>query len=333
MAIATKPSRSSAHHMEDVFFEIKKVIVGQDHMVERLLVGLLSKGHLLLEGLPGLAKSLAISTLSHVVGGSFTRLQFTPDLLPSDITGTRIWRASQEKFDIEWGPIFANFVLTDEINRAPAKVQSALLEVMAERQVSLGGSTKPLPSPFLVLATQNPVESEGVYALPEAQRDRFMMKITVGHPTSQQEVEIVRRMSGPTPKPKQLLSLQELERIQQEAEAIYIDADVVQYCVDIVMATRSPEDYYLPELAPYIEFGASPRATLSLVAGSKALALLRGRSHVITQDVFDLAADVLRHRLVVSYEALAENISADDVVSRILSIVPSTQVTPRQHKR
>lgn len=322
----------AAARLERTLFEVKKVIVGQDHMVERLLVSLLARGHILLEGLPGLAKTLAVSTLATAVGGSFVRLQFTPDLLPSDLIGTRIWRASDERFDIEWGPVFANLVLTDEINRAPAKVQSALLEVMAERQVSIGGETRALPSPFLVLATQNPVESEGVYTLPEAQRDRFLMKVSVGYPSPAEELEIVRRAgTGNTATVEQAITLDELEQLQNATDRVYVDAAVANYAVDLVMATREPALRGLPELEPFIDFGVSPRATLGLVAASRALAILRGRSYVVPQDMFDVARDVLRHRLMLSYEALAKDLSADDVINRVLSVVPAASISPLPH--
>lgn len=322
----------AAARLEKTLFEVKKVIVGQDHMVERLMVSLLARGHILLEGLPGLAKTLAVSTLATAVGGSFVRLQFTPDLLPSDLIGTRIWRASDERFDIEWGPVFANLVLTDEINRAPAKVQSALLEVMAERQVSIGGETRALPKPFLVLATQNPVESEGVYTLPEAQRDRFLMKVTVGYPSPAEELEIVRRSgAGNTLPVEQAISLDELERLQEATDRVYVDAAIANYAVDLVMATREPALRGLPELEPFIDFGVSPRATLGLVAASRALAILRGRSYVVPQDMFDIARDVLRHRLMLSYEALAKDLSADDIINRVLSVVPAASISPLPH--
>ncbi len=313
----------AAEQLERVLFEVKKVIVGQDHMVERLLVSLLARGHILLEGLPGLAKTLAVSTLAQAIGGTFVRLQFTPDLLPSDLVGTRIWRANEQRFDIEWGPVFANLLLTDEINRAPAKVQSALLEVMAERQVSIGGETRALPKPFLVLATQNPIESEGVYTLPEAQRDRFLMKVTVGYPSPAEELEIVRRMGTSTPSANGVMSLDQLEELQTMADRVYVDVSVAQYAVDVVMATREPSLRGLPELDPLIEFGVSPRASLGLVAAGRAIALLRGRSYVVPQDVFDVARDVLRHRLMLSYEALAKGLSTDDVLNRLLSVVPA----------
>ncbi len=323
---------AAAQQLERTLFEVKKVIVGQDHMVERLLVALLARGHVLLEGNPGLAKTLAVSTLADAIGGSFVRLQFTPDLLPSDLIGTRIWRASEEQFDIEWGPVFANLVLTDEINRAPAKVQSALLEVMAERQVSIAGETRPLPKPFLVLATQNPIESEGVYRLPEAQRDRFLMKVTVGYPSPTEELEIVRRMGGEPPRASQAMTLDELEALQRACDLVYVDAGVAQYAVDMVMATREPALRGLPELAPLIEFGVSPRATLGLVAAGRAIALLRGRSYVVPQDVFDVARDVLRHRLMLSYEALVKDLDADDIINRVLSMIPAAAISPVEHR-
>ncbi len=329
LATAAEAGAASTQ-LEQVFFEMKKVIVGQDHMVERLLVALLARGHILLEGLPGLAKTLAVSTMADTIGGSFVRLQFTPDLLPSDLVGTRVYRQSDEKFDIEWGPVFANLVLTDEINRAPAKVQSALLEVMAERQISIGGETRPMPDPFLVLATQNPIESEGVYTLPEAQRDRFLMKVIVGYPTPTEEFEIVRRVGVSMPRSSQVITLDELAELQRVADRVYVDSAIVQYAVDIVMATREPELRGMPELASLIEFGVSPRATLGLVAAGRALALMRGRSYVTPQDVFDVARDVLRHRLILTYEALAKNLSSDDVLNRLLAVVPAANVTARE---
>lgn len=322
------PTSPDAERLEQVLFEVKKVIVGQDRVVERLLVCLLAGGHCLLEGLPGLAKTLAAETLARVVGGSFHRIQFTPDLLPADVMGTRIYRASSERFDVELGPVFANFVLADEINRAPAKVQSALLEAMAEHQVSIGGTTYPVPEPFLVLATQNPIESEGVYQLPEAQRDRFLMKVLVGYPTPAEEAEIVQRMGVSPPEPQQILTPGELTQLQAAADAVYVDRAVVEYAVTLVLATRDPKDYRLAMIEPYLTYGASPRASLGLVAAGRALALLRGRTYVLPQDVFDVAPDVLRHRLVLSYEALAESISADRILAQILATVPAPRVAP-----
>ncbi len=329
-AADTTPQTPEADLLEHALFEIKKVIVGQDRAVERLFVSLLARGHCLLEGVPGLAKTLAVETLATVVGGSFTRLQFTPDLLPADLVGTRIFRASTETFDIEWGPVFANFVLADEINRAPAKVQSALLEVMAEHQVSVGGQTRSVPEPFLVLATQNPIEQEGVYPLPEAQRDRFLMKIVLGYPSPAEELEIVHRMGVNPPHAEQVLSLGDLVRLQRAADAVYVDHGVVDYAVNLVLATREPANHGLPELTELVAYGASPRASLGLVAGGRALALLRGRSYVLPQDVFDVAPDILRHRLVLSYEALAQGLSVDHVLARLLSTVPAPRLAPSQ---
>src|SRR4051794_398355 len=298
-------------------FEVKRVIVGQDRMIERMFVSLLSRGHVLLEGVPGVAKTLAVETLARVVGGTFSRIQFTPDLVPADIVGTRIYRQSNEKFDVELGPVFVNFLLADEINRAPAKVQSALLEVMAEQQVSVGGQTYEVPRPFLVMATQNPIEQEGVYPLPEAQRDRFLMKILVGYPTDAEEREIVYRMGVSPPEATEVLSLEQLIQLQNAAKAVYVDRAVVDYAVTVVLATRYPENYTLSDIAPLLTYGASPRASLGLIAAGRALALMRGRTYVLPQDVFDVAPDVLRHRLVLSYEALAQGVSADQILVRV----------------
>ncbi len=316
--------------LERSLFEVKRVIVGQDRLIERMMVCLLARGHCLLEGPPGLAKTLAVETLAKVTGGSFVRLQFTPDLLPADIVGTRIYRASTETFDIELGPIMANFVLADEINRAPAKVQSAMLEVMAERQISIGGQTFAAPDPFLVMATQNPIESEGVYALPEAQRDRFLMKVVVDYPNPAEEVEIVQRMGIEPPVPQQVLDLDELKRLQRSARELYVDRGVIDYAVSLTIATREPAAYQVGELAEFIAYGASPRASLGLVGAARALALLRGRSYVLPQDVFDVAPEVLRHRIVLTYEALAQEMTTDQLIYRILSTVPAPRIAPSQ---
>jgi len=326
----TTGSPAAPEQLEQVLFEIKKVIVGQDRPIERLLVCLLARGHTLLEGVPGLAKTLAVETLATVIGGTYARLQFTPDLLPADIVGTRIYRASNESFDIEWGPIFANFVLADEVNRAPAKVQSALLEVMAEHHVSVGGVTRHVPEPFLVLATQNPIESEGVYPLPEAQRDRFLMKIVINYPTPAEELEIVHRMGVSPPRAKQVLTPHDLQRLQAAADAVYVDHGVVDYAVNLVLATRNPSTHGLPDLEELISFGASPRASLGLVAGARAIALLRGRNYALPQDVFDVAPDILRHRIVLSYEALAQGLGVEHVLVRVLSTVPAPRIAPSQ---
>ncbi|MBI3688763.1 MAG: MoxR family ATPase [Actinobacteria bacterium] len=316
--------------LERTMFEIKRVIVGQDRMVERLLVSLLARGHCLLEGVPGVAKTLAVETLATVVGGSFARLQFTPDLVPSDIVGTRIYRPGAEKFDTELGPVFANFVLADEINRAPAKVQSALLEVMAEQQVSIGGATYPMPAPFLVLATQNPIEHEGVYPLPEAQRDRFLMKIVVDYPTAEEEREIVYRMGADPPVAEQVLGTGDLIRLQRTASRVFVHHALVDYVVRVVLATRLPAEHGMVDVAGWVAYGASPRASLGMIAAARAVALTRGRDYVLPQDVLDIAADVLRHRLVLSYDALADGVPAEHVVRRVLQTVPLPQVTPRQ---
>jgi MoxR-like ATPase len=316
--------------LEQVLFEVKKVIVGQDRAIERMIVSLLARGHCLLESVPGLAKTLSVETLARTVGGTFHRVQFTPDLLPADIVGTRVYRASSEQFDIELGPVFANFVLADEINRAPAKVQSALLEVMAEHHVTIGGVTHDVPEPFLVLATQNPIESEGVYPLPEAQRDRFLMKIVLGYPTPHEEIEIVQRMGVTPPAPTQVLTPHQVETLQGAADRVYVDRSVLEYAVNLVLSTRTPEQFGLADLRPFIEFGASPRASLGLVRAARALALLRGRSYAVPQDVFDVAPEILRHRLVLSYEALAQEVDSEAVLARVLSTVPAPRVTPSQ---
>ncbi len=319
-----------AKQLETALFEVKRVIVGQERAIERLFICLLAQGHCLLEGVPGLAKTLAMETLATVSGGSFTRIQFTPDLMPADIVGTRIYRTQTEQFDVELGPVFANFVLADEVNRAPAKVQSALLEVMAEHQVSIGGRTFEAPQPFMVLATQNPVEQEGVYPLPEAQRDRFLMKVTVGYPSPAEEVEIVNRMGVQPPVPRRVLDPDLIKALQDTARNVYVDRGVVDYAVNLVLATRDPQQYGLPELTELIEYGASPRASLGLVAAGRALALMRGRRYALPQDVFDVAPEILRHRLVLSYEAVAQGLHVDQITARILSTIPAPRVAPSQ---
>jgi MoxR-like ATPase len=316
--------------LEDALFQVKRVIVGQDRMVERAIICLLARGHCLIEGVPGLAKTLTVSTLAQVVGTRFTRVQFTPDLVPADIVGTRIWRPSSEEFEIEWGPVFTNMLLADEINRAPAKVQSALLEVMAEGHVSIGGQTRRVPDPFLVLATQNPIEAEGVYALPEAQRDRFLMHIVVHHPTYAEEGEIARRMSVRAPEPVQVLTAEQLRALQDEAAGAFVHHAVQDYAVRIVMATRAPAEWGLEELSPHIELGASPRATLGLLAAARSYALLHGRRFVVPRDVFEIAPEVLRHRLLLTYDALADGVNVDDVVARVLATIAPPRVAPHQ---
>jgi MoxR-like ATPase len=323
---------SASELLESALFEVKRVIVGQDRMVERILVCLLAEGHCLVEGVPGLAKTLTVETFANTIGGSFVRLQFTPDLVPSDLVGTRIYRLSREAFDVELGPVFANFVLADEINRAPAKVQSALLEVMAERHVSIGGTTYSVPRPFLVLATQNPIESEGVYPLPEAQRDRFLMKIVVDYPTPLEEREIVRRMGARPPRAEQALDADTLLAVQRLVEEVFVHNAVLDYAVQLVHATRAPGEYGVAHLATQVAYGASPRASLGLVAAGRALALLRGRNYVLPQDVVAIAPEVLRHRIVLSYEALAEGIEADRVVEEVLHAIPVPQIAPSQDR-
>ena len=317
--------------LERTVFEVKRVIVGQDRLVERMLVGLLAKGHLLIEGVPGVAKTLAVETFARVVGGTFSRIQFTPDLVPSDLVGTRIYRVGREQFDIELGPVVANFVLTDEINRAPAKVQSALLEVMAERHVSIGGKTFPMPDPFLVMATQNPIENEGVYPLPEAQRDRFLFKLLVGYPEPDEEREIVYRMGVVPPVAQQVLPVSELVRLQNVASNVFVHHALVDYVVRLVFATRTPAEHGLTEVAGWLSYGASPRASLGIIAAARALALVRGRDFVVPQDVIDVSADVLRHRLVLSYDALADGIPVEVILGRLLQAIPLPQVSPYTH--
>ncbi len=307
--------------------EISRVIVGQHRVVERVLVGLLAGGHCLLEGAPGLGKTRLLTTLATAMGGSFSRVQFTPDLLPSDIVGTRIWRQEEQRFSVELGPVFANFVLADEINRAPAKVQSALLEVMAEKQVTIGGETFPVDRPFLVLATQNPIESEGVYQLPEAQRDRFLMKVPVDYPAGiGEEMEIVRRAAGDAVDPREVISLDDVRALQATTRAIHVDPRVADYAVRLVMATREPGRQGLDALGPLIAFGASPRASIGLVEGARALALLRGRGAVEPQDIYDIGYDVLNHRLVLSFDAVADGVTVDEVLYHLLTTIPAPQL-------
>lgn len=312
--------------LERAIYEVKRVIVGQDQLVERILVGLLARGHILLEGVPGVAKTLAVETFARVVGGSFSRVQFTPDLVPTDLIGTRIYRQGREEFDTELGPVVANFLLADEINRAPAKVQSALLEVMAERHVSIGGKTYSMPDPFLVMATQNPIENEGVYPLPEAQRDRFLFKVLVDYPTVEEEREIVYRMGNVPPTASQVLDPAAMLRLQRTAANVFVHHALVDYVVRVINATRRPAELGLNDVASWLSYGASPRATLGIVAAARALALVRGRDYVIPQDVVEIMPDVLRHRLVLSYDALADEIDADQVIARVLQTVGLPQV-------
>src|ERR1700736_142762 len=323
---------AEVHTLERAIFEVKRIIVGQDQLVERMLVGLLAKGHVLLEGVPGVAKTLAVETFARVVGGTFARIQFTPDLVPTDIIGTRIYRQGKEEFDIELGPVVANFILADEINRAPAKVQSALLEVMAERHVSIGGKTFPMPKPFLVMATQNPIEQEGVYALPEAMRDRFLFKINIDYPSPEEEREIIYRMGVTPPQPKQILEPGDLLRLQDVAATTFVHHALVDYVVRVVTATRRPDQFGMPDAKAWAAYGASPRASLGIIAAARALALVRGRDYVVPQDVVEVMPDVLRNRLVLTYDALADEISAETVITRILQTVamPQVNAVPQQ---
>jgi MoxR-like ATPase len=304
-----------------LLFEIKKIIVGQDHLLERILVALLARGHLLVEGVPGLAKTLAVKTVAQTISGDFKRIQFTPDLVPADLVGTRIYNQRLGDFQTSLGPVFTNLLLADEINRAPAKVQSALLEVMQERQVTIGRETHKVPDPFLVMATQNPIETEGTYALPEAQVDRFMMKVVVGYPNEMDEFVIVERMTGRLSPVVPVMTPDRLVALQREVDDVFVDPTLMEYVVRIASATRQPGEYGLADLAKYISYGASPRASINLVLGARALAFLRGRRYATAQDVKDLALDVLRHRIVLSFEALSEDVAADDLIKRVLNRV------------
>jgi MoxR-like ATPase len=316
--------------MERLLYEVKKVIVGQDHLLERLAVALLARGHLLVEGVPGLAKTMAIKTLAEATGGEFKRIQFTPDLVPADLIGTRIYNQKTGEFNTSLGPVFTNLLLADEINRAPAKVQSALLEVMQERQVTIGRETHKVPDPFLVLATQNPIETEGTYALPEAQVDRFMLKVLVDYPSANEEFVIVERMTGHLDPVQEVLSTRSLLELQQDADRVYVDPALMEYAVRLATATRAPRAHGMPDLERYITYGASPRASINLILTARALAFVRGRNYALPQDVLDMARDVMRHRLVLSFEALSDNVTADDVLTTILKRVPVPVVPLRR---
>ena len=300
--------------MERVLFEVKRIVVGQDAFLERILVALLAQGHLLIEGVPGLAKTLTVNTLAKVLSGQFKRIQFTPDLLPADLVGNRIYNQKTGDFTTLLGPVFANLLLADEINRAPAKVQSALLEVMQERQVTIAGETHHVPKPFVVMATQNPIETEGTYPLPEAQVDRFMMKVLVGYPSEEEEYVIVQRVTGPGQDVSAIANTEQLLQLQAHCRKGYVDPALMHYAVKLVSATRDPARYGLQDLARHITFGASPRATIGLIEGARALALLRGRAYALPQDVIDLVPDILRHRLVLSFEAMSEGLTPDLVI-------------------
>ncbi len=317
--------------IERLIYEVKKVIVGQDHLLERLAVALLARGHILVEGVPGLAKTMTIKTLAEAIGGSFKRIQFTPDLVPADLIGTRIYNQKTGEFNVALGPVFTNLLLADEINRAPAKVQSALLEVMQERQVTIGGETYKVPSPFLVMATQNPIESEGTYDLPEAQVDRFMLKVLVDYPTPTEEFVIVERMTGRLEPVQKVLTTDQLLNLQQRAQQVYVDPALIEYAIRVVGATRRPEDVGLKDLKRYITFGASPRASINMILAAKALAFVRGRAYALPDDVADMTLDVLRHRIVLSYEALSEQVTSDVVIKKILDRIPLPAVPLHEH--
>ena len=319
--------------MQRVLYEVKRVVVGQDHFLERVLVAILAQGHLLVEGVPGLAKTLTVKTLARTIRGAFKRIQFTPDLLPADLIGTRIYNQKSGDFGTILGPVFTNLLLADEINRAPAKVQSALLEVMQERQVTIAGETHRVPEPFLVMATQNPIETEGTYPLPEAQVDRFMMKVLVGYPSEEEEFVIVERVTGPASEVAAVATTAQLSALQSECRKTYVDPSLVQYAVKLVAATRDPARHGIADVARYITFGASPRATIHLIEGARALAFLRGRDYALPEDVTDLVPDVLRHRLVLSYEALSDARTPDELVTRIMQAVPAPDKPLETHVR
>ena len=319
--------------MERILYEVKRVVVGQDHFLERVLVAMLAQGHLLVEGVPGLAKTLTVKTLARTIRGTFKRIQFTPDLVPADLVGTRIYNQKTGDFNTSLGPVFTNLLLADEINRAPAKVQSALLEVMQEYQVTIAGDTHRVPEPFLVMATQNPIETEGTYPLPEAQVDRFMMKVLVGYPSEEEEFVIVERVTGPAQAVAAVATTDELAALQRECRAGYVDPSLMQYAVRLVAATRNPERHGIKDVAQYVSYGASPRATIHLIEGARALAYLRGRSYVLPEDVSDLAPDVLRHRLSLSYEALSDSLTADALIYRIMQHVPRPEKPLETHVR
>jgi MoxR-like ATPase len=317
--------------MERVLYEVKKIIVGQDHLLERMIVALLARGHVLVEGVPGLAKTMAIKTLAEAIGGEFKRIQFTPDLVPADLVGTRIYNQKTGEFNTSLGPVFTNLLLADEINRAPAKVQSALLEVMQEHQVTIGRESYKVSDPFLVMATQNPIETEGTYPLPEAQVDRFMLKVLIGYPDPTEEFVIVERMTGALQAVQKVLTTDQLIEMQKKTDKVFVDPALIEYAVSLVTATRQPKDCGMNDLARYIMFGASPRASINLILTARALALVRGRDYVLPQDVLDMALDVMRHRLVLTYEALSDNITSDTLLNRIIDCIPVPVVPLHEH--
>jgi len=320
--LSANASVEASNLMERILYEVKRIVVGQDHFLERVMVAVLSQGHLLVEGVPGLAKTLTVKTLAQTLRGTFKRIQFTPDLVPADLVGTRIFNPRTGEFSTSLGPVFTHLLLADEINRAPAKVQSALLEVMQERQVTIAGDTHKVPEPFLVMATQNPIETEGTYPLPEAQVDRFMMKVLVDYPSEEDEFVIAQRVTGPQTAVSAVASMGQLAELQHECRRVYVDPSLIQYAVKLVSATRRPERYDLADLSKYLTFGASPRATIGLIEGARALAFMRGRGYALPEDMTGLVGDVMRHRLVLSYEALAEGLNADAVIERVLRKIP-----------
>jgi MoxR-like ATPase len=322
----------TAQLMEQILYEVKRIVVGQDKFLERVMVAILAQGHLLVEGVPGLAKTLTVKTLANTIHGNFKRNQFTPDLVPSDLVGTRIYNQKTGEFGTSLGPVFTNLLLADEINRAPAKVQSALLEVMQERQVTIAGETHKVPSPFLVMATQNPIETEGTYPLPEAQVDRFMMKVLVDYPTDEEEFVIVQRVTGPAVAVTSVATTEQLAQLQHTCRQGYVDPSLITYAVRLVSATRSPEKHDLKDLRRFITYGASPRATINLIEGARALAMLRGRTYVLPEDVTDLVHDVFRHRVSLSYEALSEGLTPDAVISKIMAKIPAP-AKPLEHEK
>lgn len=328
----SRTDSATAQLMEQILYEVKRVVVGQDRFLERVMVAMLAQGHLLVEGVPGLAKTLTVKTLANTMRGQFKRIQFTPDLVPADLVGTRIYNQKTGDFSTSLGPVFANLLLADEINRAPAKVQSALLEVMQERQVTIAGETHKVPSPFLVMATQNPIETEGTYPLPEAQVDRFMMKVLVDYPTDDEEFVIVQRVTGPSVDVMQVATTEQLAALQRECRQIYVDPSLVQYAVKLVSATRTPERHGLKDLARFITYGASPRATINLTEGARALAMLRGRGYALPEDMTDLVPDVFRHRVVLSYEALSDGLSSDALIQKIMAKIPPP-AKPLEHEK
>jgi MoxR-like ATPase len=322
----------TAELMEQILYEVKRVVVGQDRFLERVMVAMLAQGHLLVEGVPGLAKTLTIKTLANTIRGNFKRIQFTPDLVPADLVGTRIYNQKTGEFGTSLGPVFTNLLLADEINRAPAKVQSALLEVMQERQVTIAGETHKVPEPFLVMATQNPIETEGTYPLPEAQVDRFMMKVLVDYPTDEEEFVIVQRVTGPAVSANPVASTAQLAQLQQTCRKVYVDPSLITYAVKLVSATRTPEKHGLKDLGRFITYGASPRATINLTEAARALAMLRGRTYVLPEDMSDLVPDVFRHRLVLSYEALSEGLTADAIIGKIMARIVAPP-KPLEHEQ